>query len=145
MSASSFFEPALYKGARLLRHNDTIESTHKIIQTILGNQRVTLKIQEMIDYRKQISETAVGKEHRKEFDEQAGKRLIQLRELQEMLNQTEADDEEVWQEIKQEILRLREELATLSRMLCIGSSREIMMDVLFSTALGAGVFPWVRT
>ena len=146
--ASSFFKPALDKGARLLRHNDTTESAHEIIKAVLENQRATLKIQEeMIDHWKQVSETAAGKELRRELDEQAGKRLIQLRELQEMLDQTE-DDGETQKELKQEILKLREELASLSRMSGkpgMGSFREIMMKALFFTALGAGVFLWVRT
>ena len=48
----------------------------------------------MIDHWKQVSESAARKKLWRKFDEQAGKRLVQLRELQEMLNQTEVDDEE---------------------------------------------------
>ena len=65
-----------------------------------GPSQVALKIREEIDHWKQVSETAARKKHRREFDEQAGKRLIQPRELQEMLNQTEMDDKEARQEIK---------------------------------------------
>jgi len=148
--ASSFFKPALDKGAQLLRHSDTIESAHEVIRTVLENQRVILQIQkEMVDHWK-VSETAAGKELRKELDKQAGKRAIQLRELREMLNQTEAGDEETRQELRQEILKLREELAILSKMSGkpgMGGfpGREIMKDVLFFTALGAGCLLWVRT
>ena len=70
----------------------------------------------MINHWKQVSDTAAGKELRRELDERVGKRLIQLRELQEVLNQTEVDDGEARQELKQEILKLREELATPSRV-----------------------------
>lgn len=147
--ASSFFSPALDNGARLLRHDDTIESAHEVIRTVLENQRVTLQIQEeMVDYWKQVGETAAGKVLRKELDEQAGKRLTQLRELQEALDQTEASDGETRQELRQEILKLREELAILSRMSgkhSTGSFRRAMKDVLFFTAVGAGVLLWVRT
>ena len=147
--ASSFFKPALDKRAQLLRHNDTIESAHEVIRTVLKNQRVTLQIQEeMVDHWIKVGETAAGKELRRELDEQAGKRLVQLRELQEMLNRAEAEDEETRQELRQEISKLREELAVLSRMSGkpgMGSFREIMKDALFFTALGAGYFLWVRT
>ena len=54
----------------------------------------------MINHQKQVSETAAGEKLRREFDEQAGKRLIQLQELQEMLNQAEVDDEQARQEFK---------------------------------------------
>ena len=147
--ANSFFKPALDKGAQLLPHDDTIESAYEVIRTILPNQRVTLQIQEeMIDNWKQVGETAAGKELRRELDEHAGKRLTQLRELQEMLNQTEAGDGETRQELGQEISKLQEELAILSRMSGkrdVGSLRGIMQDALFFTALGAGYFLWVST
>ena len=50
-----------------------------------------------------------------EFDEQVKKRLGQLQELQEMLNETEADDGETRRELEEEVLRLRGELETMSR------------------------------
>ena len=115
--AESFFKPALDNGARLLRHNTTAESTHEVIRTILENRQVTLQIQEeMIDHWKRVSETAAGRELRRELDEHTGKRLAQLRELQEMLNQTEASDGETREELDEEISKLREELAVLGRM-----------------------------
>ena len=147
--ASSFFKPALDKGAQLLRHSDTIESAHDIIRTVLRNRQVTLQIQEeMVDHQKRVSDTAAGKELRRELDEQAGKRQVQLQELQEMLSRTEAEDEETRQELRQEILKLREELAILSRISSkprISGFREAMKDLLFFTVLGAGCFLWVRT
>jgi len=146
---SSFFKPALDKGAQLLRHSDTIESAHDIIRTVLQHQQVALQIQEeMIDHRKRVSDTAAGKELRRELDEQAGKRQIQLQELQEMLSRTEAGDEETRQELRQEILKLREELAILSRISGksrMSNFREVMKDLLFFTVVGAGCFLWVRT
>jgi hypothetical protein len=147
--ASGFFKPALDKGAQLLRHSDTIESAHEVIRTVLENQRVTLQIQEeMVDQWKQVSETAAGRELRRELDEQAGKCLAQLRELQEMLDQTEAGDEETRGELRQKILKLREELAILNRVSGkpgLGGFREFMRDTLFFTVVTAGVLLWVRT
>jgi len=145
--ADSFFKSALEKGARFLRHDDTIESAHEVIRTVLANQRVTLQIQEeMGEDRKKVSETTAGRELRRELDEHAEKRLTQLRELQEMLDQTEEGDGETRQELRQEVSKLREELAILSRVSekpGMGSFREIMKDAIFFAALGAGYFLWV--
>lgn len=144
--AESFFKPALDKGARLLRHDHTPGSAHDAIRTVLENQRVPLQIQEeMVDRWKQVGETAAGKELQRELDRQAEKRLTQLRELQEMLDQTEADDGETRQELKQEILTLREELGILNRMTNkpgMSGFRTNMKDALFFTFLGAGLLLW---
>lgn len=113
---SDFFKPALDKGAQFLRHEDTTESTHKIIRAILGKERVPLRIQEEIaDEGKQIDETIAGKELRRELDEQVKKRREQLQDLQEMLNETEADDGETRRELEQEVSKLREELEAMGR------------------------------
>lgn len=146
--ASSFFKTALDKGAAFRRHHDTAESAHDIIRGILKKKQVTLQIQEeIVDRRKRIEETAAGKELMKELNEQVDKRLRQLRELQEMLNQTEADDGETRRELQQEVLRLREELATLSRAPggSMGSIRGKAQDALFFGFLAAGAFLWVKT
>lgn len=146
--ASSFFKLALDKGAVLRRHDDTAKSARSIIQYILGKEQVALQIQEeIVDEWKQIEDTAAGRELLRELDEQVDKRLRQLRELQEMLHQTEADDDETRQELQQEVLNLREELATL-RSVSGGPSggfRKTMKDALFYGLLGAGCLLWVRT
>jgi len=114
---STFFKPALDNRARFLRHNDTFESAHEIVRTILDNQPVTLRIQEeIVDQRKYLSETAAGKELQKEFDKRAKKHLEQLKELRGMLNQTEANDRETRQELEQEISKLQEELANMREL-----------------------------
>lgn len=146
--ASDFFKPAVDKGAVLLRHTDTAESAHDIIRHILGKRQVTLQIQEEIaDQWKKIEETAAGREFLRELDEQVDNRLRQLRELREMLNQTEADDEDTRQELQQEVLKLRAELATLSSVSSgsVSRSQGKLIDVLFFGLLCAGYFLWVRT
>jgi len=113
--ASSFFKPALDNGALLLRHNDSIESTHQLIRTILDKQWVTLRIQkEIVDQGKSLSETAAGKELQKELNERVKKHQRQLQELHEMLNQTKANDGETRQELEQEILKLQQELVNMT-------------------------------
>jgi hypothetical protein len=143
--ANTFFKPALDKGALFRRHNNTVESAHNIIRAILKKKQVTLQIQEeIVDHRKRIEETAAGRELLRELDEQIDKRLRQLRELEEMLSQTEVDDEETRRELKQEVLKLREELATLGRVSggSKGGFRRIMRDVLLFGAVVAGVYVW---
>jgi hypothetical protein len=140
--AGDFFKPALDNGARFRSHNDTAESAHDSIRAILDNQRVALQIQqEIVDQGKPVSETAAGKELRREFDEQFRKHVEQLLELQEMLNQTEEDDRESRQELEEEVSKLREELATMSRMSshpAMGNFREMMENgVLFAVAYAA--------
>lgn len=146
--ASNFFKPALDKGAVLRRHDNTTESAHSIIRYILGKEPATLQIQEeIVDQWKQIEETAAGRELLRELDEQVEKSLQQLRDLQETLNQTEADDDETRRELQQEVLKLREELATLGRISrgSTGKFRNTMIDALFFGLLCAGCLLWVRT
>ena len=146
--ASNFFKPALDKGAVLRRHHDTAESARTIIRDMLGRERVTLQIQEeIVDQWKRIEETAAGMELLRELDEQVDKRMRQLRELREMLNQTKADDEETRQELEQEVSKLHGELVALRSIPggTLGSFRKTAKDVLFYGLLGAGCFLWVRT
>jgi hypothetical protein len=145
--ANHFYKPALDRGAVLLRHDDTIESAHSIIKVILGKEQVTLQIQEEItDQRKRIEETAAGNELLGELNQQVDKRIRQLRELQEMLNQSEVDNDETRLELQQEVLRLREELATLRSISggSIGNLRETVEDV-FIWILVAICLRWVWT
>ena len=146
--ASNFFKPGLDKGAVLRRHDNTADSAHSIIREILGKEPVTLQIQqEIADQWKRIEETAAGKELLRELDEHVDKRLRQLRELQEMLNQTKADDEVTRRELRQEVLRLREELATLSGISnrSMSTLRRTVQDALFFGLLSAAYLLWVRT
>ena len=145
--ADSFFKPAIDKGALLLRHENTAGSARDIIQGVLRKKQVTLQIQEeIVDHRKRIEETAAGRELLRELDKQVEKRLRQLRELEKMLSQTRVDDGET-QELQQEALKLREELASLIRTPngAIGKFRKRMIDVLFFGTLAAGWLLWVKT
>ena len=143
--ANNFFRPALDRGAQLLRHNGTTESAREVIRIVLENQRVTLQIQKkMGDLWKEVNETAAGKALWTESDKQARRRLELLRELQEILNRSRAGDEELRQEIQREILKSQEELVILSQVPDKPTSgfRERIKDVLFFTALGAGMLLW---
>jgi hypothetical protein len=58
-----FFRSALENGAKLLRHENTRVSGHKIIREILMNHPLPLKIQrELVEGKMQLSNTMAGKE-----------------------------------------------------------------------------------
>ena len=58
MSHDFLFKPALEKGAQLMRHDDTVKSAHRIIEKILENHPIVLRIQrEIICEKKDITKT----------------------------------------------------------------------------------------
>ncbi|KAJ7821981.1 hypothetical protein B0H13DRAFT_2127900 [Mycena leptocephala] len=60
---NAWFKLILDKGTRLFRHHNDIQSAQTIIHSIIENQPRTLQIQnEIVDLRKDISQTAAGEE-----------------------------------------------------------------------------------
>ena len=79
-----FFKPALDKGAKIVRHHNTVESAQDIVRRIVANNPVVLRIQwELADEQKDITETAAGEAVIQELDEQTKRCLAGLREVQE--------------------------------------------------------------
>lgn len=79
-----FFKPVMEKGARLLRHDNTVESTQEILRCIIGNQPRSLRIQrELVDEKKDISQTAAGAELNRDLLQQAEKHRLEMIVLQE--------------------------------------------------------------
>ncbi|KAJ3509701.1 hypothetical protein NMY22_g16207 [Coprinellus aureogranulatus] len=64
-----FFKPALDKGAKMLRHHNTLESSgHDIVRHILRNNPMALQIQtEIVEEKKDVSQTAAADEIEKEL------------------------------------------------------------------------------
>ncbi|KAM6490515.1 P-loop containing nucleoside triphosphate hydrolase protein [Amanita muscaria] len=126
-SKDIFFKPALDKGAQSLRHNNTIESAHNIVRQVMRNPPVTLQIQEeLVDQKKDISETAAGIELTKELREQAEKHRQAIVELQREMRGTgtvkdllhyaiKAKDEETRQELEVETRKLQQEMERIQR------------------------------
>ena len=84
-----FFKPALDKGTRLLRHDNTIGSAYNIIRQVMKNHPVALQIQEeLVDQKKDISDTAAGIELNKELREQAERHRKEIVELQKEMRGT---------------------------------------------------------
>ncbi|KIL67665.1 hypothetical protein M378DRAFT_102256 [Amanita muscaria Koide BX008] len=116
-STDIFFKPALDKGAQFLRHDNTIESAYNIIRQVMKNHPNTLQIQEeLVDQKKDISETAAGIELNKELHEQAERHRKEIVELQkEMREAIKAKDEETRQELEIETRKLQQDMERIQR------------------------------
>jgi hypothetical protein len=83
-SQDIFFKPVLEKGALLLRHENTTQSAHAVLQRIIQNRPLPLQIQrELIDEKKDISGTAAGVELNNEMMLQIEEHRREMEALQE--------------------------------------------------------------
>lgn len=81
-SKDKFFKPAVEKGARMLRHDGTLESAHTTLRYLLNSHSATLAIQqEIVNEQKPIEKTAAGSELRRALDEQADRNKEEIRNL----------------------------------------------------------------
>ncbi|KAF9563217.1 hypothetical protein CPC08DRAFT_335459 [Agrocybe pediades] len=79
-----FFKPVLEKGAQILRHDNTRETAHNILRHLTENLPMPLQIQrEMVDQKKDISQTAAGAELNKELMLQIQKHKEEMKRIQE--------------------------------------------------------------
>ncbi|KAG1747163.1 P-loop containing nucleoside triphosphate hydrolase protein [Suillus paluster] len=110
-SKDKFFKPVLEKGARLLRHEGSLESAHTILRYLINSQPATLRIQqELVDERKSIEKTAAGSELRRALDEQAENHKEEIRNLRvEMEAAMRAKDDETRGELQEELEKKKQE------------------------------------
>ena len=101
--SNKFFKQALDKGSQMVRHHNTIQSAHSIIRKIVDNHPIVLQIQrELVDERKDISDTAAGETINRELKELTRRHQAELRELQEeMMQALEEKDEEMRQRLEE--------------------------------------------
>lgn len=86
-SQDNLFRPAIENGATLLRHDNTIQSAYDILEQLVRRQPVPLRIQmELVDEKKDISETAAGAELHRQLEEQAEKFEREIEELRREMN-----------------------------------------------------------
>ncbi|KAF8170413.1 P-loop containing nucleoside triphosphate hydrolase protein [Pholiota molesta] len=111
-SQDMFFKPALDKGASLLRHENTRESAHAILQHIIQNRPLSLQIQrELIDEKKNISETAAGAELNRELMVQMERHRREMQALEEEMKEAiRLQDEETRRELEAETQKLQGEM-----------------------------------
>jgi len=107
-----FFKPVLEKGARIARHQNTASSAQTIIRLILDNHPMPLRIQEeLVNERKDISETGAGEELNREFTAQIRRHRDDMRVLKEDMDQAMKDkDEETRRELEIETKRMQKEI-----------------------------------
>jgi hypothetical protein len=83
MKEDKFFKPVLDKGAQIVRHDNTPETARTILLHLVENRPLPLRIQtELIDHRKDLSQTAAGAELNRELKEQLKKHELEMKELQ---------------------------------------------------------------
>ncbi|KAF8972225.1 hypothetical protein BDZ97DRAFT_1783812, partial [Flammula alnicola] len=83
-SQDMFFKPVLDKGALLLHHENTRDSTHGILKHIIQNHPLSLQIRrELVDQKKDISQTGAGEELNRELMEQIQDHHSEMWMLQE--------------------------------------------------------------
>ncbi|KAF8627072.1 hypothetical protein AX17_006411 [Amanita inopinata Kibby_2008] len=117
ISKDIFFKPALDKGAMILRHNNILMSAQYILKYLVRNRPAALRIQEeLVDQKKEISQTAAGKELNKELLEQAERHRKELLTLQEEVEAAiKAKDEETRKELEIETKKLQEEMTRIQQ------------------------------
>jgi chromosome segregation ATPase len=112
-----FFKPALDKQAQMLRHDNTIESAQAILQTIMHNHPIPLKVQEeVVDQNKPIGDTDAAHELNREIEEKTRQFESQIRKLQQEMNDAITQKDEEQKEILAEQRKDLEERLRRERM-----------------------------
>ena len=76
------FKPVLDSGGQMARHHNTVQSAHDIIRRIAENDPVVLQIQrELVDERKDITNTAAGESINQKLNRQIGKHQTGLESI----------------------------------------------------------------
>jgi hypothetical protein len=112
MKKDFFFKPALERGARMARHENTVSSAENIIRLILNREPLPLHIQrELVDEHKEITQTRAGQEINRELNAQARKHKEEIQVLKEEMEQAANDkDEETRREREIETRRMEERM-----------------------------------
>ncbi|OCH89845.1 hypothetical protein OBBRIDRAFT_793907 [Obba rivulosa] len=110
-----FFKPVLDEGAKMLRHDNGLESAQAIIRCFLRNQPKALLIQkEMVDEDKPLSETEAGRELQRDIRAQMEKHDKKMQELREEMQEAVGEhDEELRAELDKEMQDMRYTLVRL--------------------------------
>ncbi|KZT63255.1 hypothetical protein DAEQUDRAFT_770777 [Daedalea quercina L-15889] len=101
-SDSMFFRPALDKGAKMMRHDNTYHSAVTIMLQLIPNTPKPLLLQtELVEETKDIAETAVGAELAHDIEEQRQRYVEEIGELEkEMQDAFRSKDSETAEELK---------------------------------------------
>jgi len=117
------FKAALDKGAQLVRHHDTIQSSHDVVRRIMKNDPTAFQIQqELVDERKGINHTAAGEIVSGEFDRLIKRHEAEVNALREELRhalktrdeETRIELEEATSGLKAQMDKMRAELEMMA-------------------------------
>jgi len=110
--ASIFLKPALEKGAQMVRHHNTEQSTHDVIQHIMNNHPVVLQIQwELVDKHRDIASTAAGEAINTELTEVTKQHKVALNAMREkMMRALGKKHEKARQVLEEEARKLEEQM-----------------------------------
>jgi hypothetical protein len=85
-----FFKQALDKGAQMVRHDNTVESTCNILRRIIRNHPLPLRIQrELVDEKKDIGQTAAAQEVESQIQKLIQKHQAEIMKVQEEMKGSE--------------------------------------------------------
>ena len=115
MSKANFFEPLLRGGGRMARHENAVASAQEILRLVLYNRPLPLRIQEeLVDEKKDITETGAGEEVNRELNAQIKKHKEEMNALKEQMKQAIKDkDEETRRELGEECKWMQDEVERL--------------------------------
>lgn len=117
------FKPILDGGAQMARHENSVQSAHAVILSLIEHSPVALRIQEeLIDEHKDIADTGAGQELGRELAALIRKHHAQLAELQTELDeavrakdmQSKKELEQARKDIEERISRAERDRARLS-------------------------------
>lgn len=113
MKSDRFFKPALDKGARVFRHDNTTLSAQNIICSVLGNTPMPLAIQyELVDLSRHFHSTGAGREILHGLGETVSRHVKEIESLQaDLMEAGLARDEKATQELAGEQRRTYAALA----------------------------------
>ena len=106
-----FFKPILDKRAKMLRHDNTKQSAHQIIQNLIDKEPVVLQIQRELGEGMDITQTAAYKQLDKEMSELSARHQKELEALKEEMTDAErSQDDETRRELQEEVRKVEAEL-----------------------------------
>ncbi|KAG2147594.1 P-loop containing nucleoside triphosphate hydrolase protein [Suillus clintonianus] len=112
---NNFFKAVLDKGARMLRHEGTRESTHRVLRYLIHNQPATLLIQkELVNEHKNIVQTSAGSELTRVLNEQRERHEEVMAQMRKDMEAAIRDkDLETKEELKEEIRSKHDQILKL--------------------------------
>ncbi|THH21432.1 hypothetical protein EUX98_g8387 [Antrodiella citrinella] len=115
-----FFKPALEKGARMARHDNTVASAKSIIQSFLGAVPEVLAIQrEVVDEKKSVVETTAGQDLQAELEMQLAKHRKEMEgmreEMTDLLAQKDKSHQDEIQELTDALNDMKAQLTKLEQ------------------------------